>query len=95
MNEKKVKPWDRIYNRMKHFKPNIKVKRGANNWYFSYWFRAVYNKLCGTQVKTFWHKLWYIPFIWLADRIYHPYICKWFNNRVKRTSYYSMGVFAW
>lgn len=26
MNEKKVKPWDRIYNRMEHFKPNIKVK---------------------------------------------------------------------
>lgn len=95
MNEKRVKPWDRIYNRMKHFKPNIRVKRGANNWYFSYGFRAVYNKLGGAQVKTFWHKLWYIPFIWLADRVYHPYICKWFNIRVKRTSYYSMGLFAW
>ena len=35
--------------------------------------------------------LWYKPFIFLADRIYHPYICKWFNLPVKNTSYYSFG----
>lgn len=35
MNENKVKPWERQQDREDHFKPNIKVKRGANNWYYS------------------------------------------------------------
>ena len=28
----------------------------------------------------------------MADRIYHPYICKWLNLPVKNTSYYSLAV---
>lgn len=87
----KVKPWDRIEDRNKHLKYNIKVKRGANNWYFAYGFRKAYQAL-GGKCKTFWQSLWYKPFIFLADRIYHPYICKWLNLPVKNTSYYSLAV---
>lgn len=49
-NEDKVKPWDRVEDRNKHFKNTIKVKRGANNWYFAYGFRKVYEK---SQVTNF------------------------------------------
>ena len=87
----KVKPWNRIEDRNKHLKYNIKVKRGANNWYFAYGFRKAYQAL-GGKCKTFWHSLWYKPFIFLADRVFHPYICKWFNLPVKNTSYYSLAV---
>ena len=87
----KVKPWNRIEDRNKHLKYNIKVKRGANNWYFAYGFRKAYQAL-GGKCKTFWYSLWYKPFIFLADRVFHPYICKWFNLPVKNTSYYSLAV---
>ena len=87
----KVKPWDRVKDRNAHLKYNIKVKRGANNWYFAYGFRKAYQAL-GGKCKTFWRSLWYKPFIFFADRIYHPYICKWLNLPVKNTSYYSLAV---
>ena len=87
----KVKPWDRIEDRNNHLKYSIKVKRGANNWYFAYGFRKAYQAL-GGKCKTFWHSLWYKPFIFFVDRIYHPYICKWLNLPVKNTSYYSLAV---
>lgn len=35
MNESKVKAWEREEDREKHFKYDVKVKRGANNWYYS------------------------------------------------------------
>lgn len=83
--------WERIPERNRKLKYNIKVKRGANNWYFSYGFRKAYKEF-GGNCSTFWHSLWYKPFIFLADRIYHPYICKWFKIPVKDTSYYSLAV---
>lgn len=89
-NEDKVKPWDRISDRENHLKYTIKVKRGANNWYFSYGMKKAYN-IFGGDSCTFWSSLWYKPFIFLADRVFHPYICKWFNIQVKNTSYYSFG----
>ena len=89
-DEDKVKPWERVDDRNSHLKYNIKVKRGANNWYFSYGMKKAYNVFNGDS-NTFWSSLWYKPFIFLADRIYHPYICKWFGLAVKNTSYYSFG----
>lgn len=68
----------------------VKVKRGANNWYFSGGFRWAFKKF-GGECSTFWHCLWYKPFIFLADRVYHPYICKWFGIKVKNNSYYCLG----
>lgn len=34
-NEDKLKPWDRVEDRENKFKMTDKVKRGANNWYYS------------------------------------------------------------
>lgn len=82
---------ERISERNSKLKYNIKVKRGANNWYLAYGFKKSLNKFGGDS-NTFWSSLWYKPFIFLADRIYHPYICKWFNLPVKNTSYYSLAV---
>ena len=48
-------------------------------------------KKFGGECSTFWHCLWYKPFIFLADRIYHPYVCKWFGIKVKNNSYYCLG----
>lgn len=90
MDTDKVKPWDRVSNRNKNLKYKVKVKRGANNWYFSGGFRWAFKKF-GGECSTFWHCLWYKPFIFLADRVYHPYICKWFGIKVKNSSYYCLG----
>lgn len=89
----KVPAWERVNDRNKNLKYTVKVKRGANNWYFSYGFKKAFN-LFGGNSKTFWSSLWYKPFIFLADKIYHPYICKWFNIEVKNISYYSLGIAA-
>ena len=89
-DEDKVKAWERVDDRNNHLEYTVKVKRGANNWYFSYGMKKAYNVFGGDSC-TFWSSLWYKPFIFLADRIYHPYICKWFNLPVKNTSYYSFG----
>lgn len=90
MDTDKVKPWDRVSNRNKNLKYKVKVKRGANNWYFSGGFRWAFKKF-GGECSTFWHCLWYKPFIFLADRVYHPYVCKWFGIKVKNNSYYCLG----
>lgn len=82
---------ERIPERNSKLKYNIKVKRGAYNWYLAYGFKKTFNKFGGDS-NTFWSSLWYKPFIFLADRIYHPYICKWFNLPIKNTSYYSLAV---
>lgn len=82
---------DRIPERNSKLKYTIKVKRGANNWYFAYGFKKAYNKF-GGNCSTFLSSLWYKPFIFLADKIYHPYICKWFKLPVKNTSYYSLAI---
>lgn len=91
-NEDKVKPWDRVKDRNSHLKYKIKVKRGANNWYFSYGFKKAFNTFDGNS-KTFWSSLWYKPFIFLADRVWEP-ILKLFGKNIKNTSYYSMGIGA-
>lgn len=90
INGNKLKPWDRIPDRNAHLKYKVKVKRGAHNWYFAGGFKWAFKKFEG-DCHTFWANLWYKPFIFLADRIYHPYICKWFKLKVKNNSYYCLG----
>lgn len=92
-DESRVKPWDRIKDRTKKLKYKIKVKRGANNWYFGFGFRKAYENITNNKLpkfKNFLYGLWYRPFIFLADRIYYPI----FGNIVprKETSYYSLGL---
>lgn len=94
MNEEKVKPWDRIKDRNNHLKYNIKVKRGANNWYFAHGFRKTLKKFCPEAKMngflSFLYALWYIPFIFLADRIWFPVMTK-FGVQKKDNSYYCMS----
>ena len=92
-NEDKLKPWDRVEDRNKHFKNTIKVKRGANNWYFAYGFRKVYEKISGNKLpkfKNFLYSLIYYPLIFLADKVYYPLFGKWV--KVKETSYYNIAM---
>lgn len=87
----KVPYSDRIKDRDEHVKLNIKVKRGANSWYFAGGFANVFKSIGGV-CNTFIPNLWYKPFIWLADNIYHPHICKWFKLPVKNNSYYCLNI---
>ena len=94
MNTEKVKPWDRVSDRNNHLKYTIKVKRGANNWYFAYGFRKTLKKFI-PEAKlngflTFLYGLRYIPFIFLADRVYFPIVTR-FGVKRKDNSYYYMS----
>ena len=82
--------YERLEDREKHLKYKVNVKRGANNWYFSGGFRCCYKEF-GGKCNNIFHNLLYKPLIFLADRVFHPYICKWFRLPVKQTSYYSIA----
>lgn len=91
-NEDKVKPWERVQDREKHFKYSVKVKRGANNWYFAYGFRKTFENLTGSRCnkfKNFLYSLVYYPLIFVADRIYYPLFERWVGR--KDTSYYNLA----
>lgn len=77
----------------------VKVKRGANNWYFAYGFRRALKEIdpdlykdTANGFKTFLYKLWYIPFIFLADRVYYPIATKLFGVQEKCNSYYCLAT---
>lgn len=84
---------DRIDERNESLEYTVKVKRGANNWYFAYGFKKAYEAFGGSVSgwKRFWSSLWYKPFIFLADRVWEP-IVNLFGGEVKNTSYYSMAI---
>lgn len=95
MNEKKVAPWNRKKNREENVKYDIKVKRGANNWYYAYGFRKTYNKLKLNSIskwKSFWYGVLYYPLIFLADRVWFPMLKVLFGKSTKDNSYYSLSV---
>ena len=86
-------PYNQRYiDLLDNFKYNIKVTRGANCWYYGGGFVNVYNSISESKLKETWHRLFYSAFTWLADNIYHPYICKWFNLPVKNNAYYCLNV---
>ena len=94
MNTEKLKPWDRVEDRNNHLKYTVKVKRGANNWYFAYGFRKTLKKFVPEAklngFMTFLYGVWYIPFIFLADRVYSPIVTR-FGVKRKDNSYYCMS----
>lgn len=76
MNENKVKPWERIEDRNKHFKNTEKVKRGANNWYYSGGTKAAVDafsmRKCDYKhsFRTFVHR----GVTFFLDRIWFPIV---------------------
>ena len=84
----------RLERRDKSLKYNIKVKRGANNWYFSYGFRKclkVLGEVTPNKFITFLSLLWYAPFTFLADKIYYPIVTK-FGVERKDNSYHCLAM---
>lgn len=88
-NENKVKPWERISDRNKHLKYTDKVKRGANNWYYSGCTSACYdsfnnmNKGYHHTFRTFLQR----GVLFMLDRLYEP-ILGLFGSEFKHNSYY-------
>lgn len=92
LNGSKLPFNQRAVDRANTVKYDVKVKRGAYNWYFAYGFRKAYEKISGNKLnkfKNFLYGLWYIPFTFLADRVYYPIMHKWVKR--KETSFYSLG----
>lgn len=91
----KVAPWNRKQYRDDRLKYKIKVKRGANNWYYAYGFRRTYNKVTVNECngfKSFLCSLIYYPIIFLSDRIWWPMLQKVFGKSRKDNSIYCLGV---
>lgn len=86
---------DRIRERNAKLKYDIKVKRGANNWYYAFGFRKSFDEVsmikCN-QFKTFLYSLIYYPLIFCADKIYFPFMEKVFGMAPKDNSYHCLGV---
>lgn len=94
-NTEKVKPWDRKKDRKDHLKFDIKVKRGANNWYFAYGFRKTYNQIGIDRISSwgsFLYSLIYYPLIFVADRIWYPLLHGIFGKQKKDNSYYCLAT---
>lgn len=92
-NEKKVKPWERFEDRIRHYKPTIKVKRGANNWYYSGGTKAAVKYFSNTSptgglkfnsLREFIYK----GIVFTLDRIYEPIYRVFIGNDFKHNSYY-------
>lgn len=91
----KVPYENRIRERDLKLKYDIKVKRGANNWYYAYGFRKTldrFSKKKCNQWKTFWYGCLYYPLIFLADKVYFPFMERTFGLQRKDNSYHCLGV---
>lgn len=92
-NENKVKAWERQQDRDNHYIPNIKVKRGANNWYYSGGTKAAVKFFFNTSPTgglTFnsLREIIYKSIVFVLDRIYEPIYRLITNSDFKHNSYY-------
>ena len=94
MNEKKVAPWERQQDRTDHFKLTDKVKRGANNWYYSGGTSACLQTFMNGKktYKNGLRTLLYKIEIAFLDRIYEPLYRLFTKNDFKHNSYYCYGA---
>lgn len=92
-NENKVKSWERQQDRDNHYEPNIKVKRGANNWYYSGGTKAAVRffssdsptgGLAFNSLREFIYK----GIVFILDRIYEPVYRLITGSDFKHNSYY-------
>lgn len=89
MNESKVKPWERKEDRDNHFMLTEKVKRGANNWYYSGGTSANVDMFEGKgryrhTLRTFLYRM----AICFLDRIWHTKVMFHLGVKVKKDPYY-------
>lgn len=84
----------RVQYRLKNFEPNIKVKRGANNWYYSGGTFAAWNAF-RTNKFDYKHNLrtfLYRGIIFVLDKIYEPLYRLFTKSDFKHNSYYCYGA---
>lgn len=92
-NEDKVVPWERQIDRDEHFKPNIKVKRGANNWYYSGGTKAAVkffssDSPTGGLAFNSLREIIYKGIVFILDRVYEPTYRFITGSEFKHNSYY-------
>lgn len=92
-NTDKVAYEDRQDDRDNNYKPTVKVKRGANNWYYSGGTKAVlkaFEALYSGSKVTFRsvREICYKGIIFFLDRIYEPIYKAFTGNDFKHNSYY-------
>lgn len=92
-NEDKVRPWERQEDRIKHYKPTIKVKRGANNWYYSGGTKAAVKFFSNTSPTgglkfNSLREVIYKGIVFTLDRIYEPILRAFTGSDFKHNSYY-------
>lgn len=92
-NENKVKAWERQEDRDKHYKPTIKVKRGANNWYYSggtkaaVRFFSIISPTGGLAFNSL-REIIYKGIVFILDRVYEPAYHFITGSDFKHNSYY-------
>lgn len=92
-NEYEVSPWERQEDRNINYKPTVKVKRGANNWYYSGGTKAAV-KFFSTTSPTGGIKfnslreVIYKGIIFVLDRVYEPVFRAFTGSDFKHNSYY-------
>lgn len=92
-NEDKVRPWERQEDRIKHYKPTVKVKRGANNWYYSGGTKAAVKFFSNTSPTgglkfNSLREVIYKGIVFTLDRIYEPILRAFTGSDFKHNSYY-------
>lgn len=92
-NEDKVSPWERQEDRIRHYKPTVKVKRGANNWYYSGGTKAAVKFFSNTSPTgglkfNSLRELIYKGIVFTLDRIYEPIYRAFSGSDFKHNSYY-------
>lgn len=94
----RVGRWGRKAWRDDHTKMNVKVKRGANNWYYSGGTKAMVETGAtgwiddgGPSIRTWIYK----AEVWFLDRIWEPLLIGLAGKEFKHNSYYCYGRAVW
>lgn len=85
----------RVKERNDKLKYDVKVKRGANNWYYAYGFRKTYDKVSSNKSNpflSFLYSLVYYPLTFLAEKVWFPIMGLFFGTQKKDNSYHCLAV---
>lgn len=87
-NEDKLKPWDRVEDRKNKFKMTDKVKRGANNWYYSGGTISCVDNFLGKEYRKNLRTFIYRGIVFFLDRIWHTPLFEKMGVKMKYNAYY-------